>query len=177
MVQNENGVRVEDYLATLAAATGEAALAAAGFDVAHHTMAPGSGLFFEPVNDLLAQVYEILSALAELPPPDAIFEHVARTVGHAEWGKVVVTVPEGNDPWILPLRAAYELRSTVAGIEAAHGFDARARHIVTATALREAIVQVDGAIDFGVAMQLALEVTFGMAKMAPMTDAALAAAE
>lgn len=36
---------------------------------------------------------------------------------------------------------------------------------------------VDGAIDLAVGVRLGLEVAFGVAKMAPMTDAAFAAAD
>jgi hypothetical protein len=189
MVQNEQGVRVEDYLATLAAATGEGALAAAGFDVAGHDLTPGSGLFFEPVNALLtgdplvdpvpaASVYGIVAAGATSPPaPTELYEHVARSVGASEWGQVALTVAEDNRPWILPIRAAFDLRSAVAGVEAAHGLAIAQRHVLMATALRAALGQVAGAIDGAIAVRIALEVTFGMAKMAPMSDAAFAAAD
>jgi hypothetical protein len=187
LVQDEHGVRVEDYLTTLAAATGEGALAAAGFDVAGHDLTPGSGLFFEPVNMLLtgdtvddvppASVYGILQDLVATPPtPTELYELVARSVGSAEWGKVTVTVPEGNQPWVLPIRSAYELRAIIVRLEADHGLVVAERHTLAATALREAIVQVREAIDRSVAVRLALEVTFGMAKMAPMTDGAFEAA-
>ncbi len=187
LVQDEHGVRVEDYLTTLAAAAGEGALAAAGFDVARHDLTPGSGLFFEPVNMLLtgdrvddvppASVYGILHDLVPAPPtPTELYELVARSVGGAEWGQVTVTVLEANQPWVLPIRSAYELRATVVGLEAEHGLALAERHTLTATALREAILQVGEAMDRTVAVRLALEVTFGMAKMAPMTEAAFEAA-
>ena len=187
LVQNEQGVRVEDYLATLAAAAGEGALAAAGFDVAGHDLPPGSPLFFEPVNAILTgdtvadvpadSVYGILRDLTPEPPtPTELYEQVARSVGGADWGKVNATVPDDNQPWVLPLKSAYELRSVIIGLEADQGLVLAARHTLTATALREAIVQVGEAIDRSIAVRLALEVTFAMAKTAPMTDAAFAAA-
>jgi hypothetical protein len=188
MVQNDKGVRVEDYLATLAAVTGEGALAAAGFDVAGHGLTPGSGLFFEPVNARLTgdplvdpvpatSVYGIVAAGATDPPaPTELYEHVARSVGAAEWGQVSLTVTEDNRPWILPIRAAYDLRATVIGIEVAHDLAVGQRHVLTATALRAALDQVAGAIDPVIGVRIALEVTFGMAKMAPMSDAAFASA-
>jgi hypothetical protein len=186
MVQDERGVRVEDYLTSIAATVGEGALAAAGFDVTGHDLTPGSGLFYEPVNELLTgdslddvpagSVYGILASLAPapLPTPRELYEHVARSVGAADWGQVTVTVPEGNRPWVLPLRSAYDLRPVVAALEVEHALALDQRHVLTATALGSAITQVEGAIDPGVAVRLALEVTFGMAKMAPMTDAAMA---
>ena len=53
-VQADGGVRVEDYLTCLGALTGEAALAAAGFDVEGHDLTPGSPLLYEPVNQVLS---------------------------------------------------------------------------------------------------------------------------
>jgi hypothetical protein len=187
MVQDERGVRVEDYLTSIAAATGEGSLAAAGFDVTGHDLTPGSALFFEPVNELLTgdsvddvpagSVYGIFQSQAPalLPTPKELYEHVARSVGSADWGQVTVTVPDGNRPRVLPLRCAYDLRPVVAALEAEHKLALDRRHVLTATALRSAIAQVHGAIDAGIAVRLALEVTFGMAKVAPMTDAAMAA--
>lgn len=49
----DGGVRVEDYLTAQAAAVGEAALGAAGFDVVHPTLVPGSAVFFDAVNEVL----------------------------------------------------------------------------------------------------------------------------
>lgn len=184
LVQNERGVRVEDYLASLGAAAGEAALATAGFDVAGHDLPPGSPLLYEPVNQVLTgdtvddvpagSVYGILHGLADdAPTPKELYEHVVRSLGQAEWGKVTVTLTEANQPWVVPLRSAFELRATVLELEAGHALAVADRATLTATALRAAIEQVDGAIDRSVAVRLALEVTFGMAKMAPMTQAAL----
>ena len=182
LVQDDRGVRVEDYLASLAAATGEGALATAGFDVAGHDLPPGSPLFFEPVNHVLTgdvlddvppgSVYGILQALAgDAPSPKELYELVARTLGQAGWGKVVVTVAEDNQPWVVPLRSAFELRSTVIDLEARHELSVADRATLGATALRAAVEQVAGAIDRSVAVRLAMEVTFGMAKVAPMRRA------
>lgn len=185
---DQRGGRVEDYLATLAAGAGEAALAAAGFDVEGHELTPGSGLFFEPVNAVLTgdpmppdgpppgTVWAILSAAGTpLPAPESLYRHIAATVGSAEWGTVPTTVPVGNQPWVLPLRQAYELRPHVLRLERAAGAPRARRHVLVTTALAQAIEQTKGAIDLAVGTQLACEVLFGMAKMSPMTDAALAA--
>jgi hypothetical protein len=181
MVQNDHGVRVEDYLATLAAATGEAALATAGFDVAGHDLTPGSALFWEPVNRVLTgdvlddvppgSVFGIVQGAVgstPLPTPRELFEHIAGTVLSGEWGTVAVTVGDDNKPWVLPIRQAYELRATVAELAPA----VADRASLAATALGAALVQTAGAIEPAVGARLALEVTFGMAKMAPMTTAA-----
>ena len=187
LVQDERGVRVEDYLTVLAAATGEGALATAGFDVAGHDLPPGSPLFYEPVNLVLTgdvlddvpaeSVYGILDGLSErLPTSKELYELVAGSVGGAEWGHVTVTVDADHRPSTMPLRAAFELRPHVTAIEARHGLALADRATLTATALRSAIEQVGEAIDRSLAVRLALEVTFGMAKLAPMTQAAFEAA-
>jgi hypothetical protein len=184
LVRNDRGVRVEDYLTALAAATGEAALAAAGFDVAGHDLAPGSPLFYEPVNTVLsgdvledvpaASVHGILASGAEgAPTPKELYELVAGSLGQAEWGRVTTTVDADHRPWVLPLRTAYELRPTVVEIATGHNLTVADRATLTATAARAAIEQVADAIERAVALRLVLEVTFGMAKMAPMTAAAL----
>jgi hypothetical protein len=54
LVENEHGVRVEDYVCALAAATGEAAIVASGaFDIEADEMTPGSGVFGEAINQRL----------------------------------------------------------------------------------------------------------------------------
>ena len=187
LVQDERGVRVEDYLASLAAATGEAALATAGFDVVGHDLTPGAPLFYEPVNHVLTgdvledvpagSLYGILQGLVDGPPtPKELYEHVASNVGAAEWGHVTLTLGADHQPWILPLRAAFELRPTVLALESDRGLAVSDRAALAATALRAAIEQVGDAIDRSLAVRLALEVTFGMAKMTPMTQAAMDAA-
>ena len=183
LVQDERGVRVEDYLTGLAATTGESALAAAGFDVAGHDLPPGAPLYFEPVNHVLTgdvleevpveTVYGLLQGLVDdAPTPKELYEHVARHVGATEWGRVAVTVSTDHRPWVQPLQAAFELRPTVVALEGERGLPVSDRAALTTTALRAAIDQVSSAIDRSVAVRLALEVTFGMAKMAPMTEAA-----
>ena len=45
-VQDERGVRVEDYVTVLAAATGEAAIVASGvIDIEHNELTPGAAVF------------------------------------------------------------------------------------------------------------------------------------
>jgi hypothetical protein len=183
-------VRVEDYLATLASVTGEAALVAAGaFDVEASDITPGSPVFGDPINAVLSgdtsdwtavppdSVAGILvGELVPQPVPleyfgslDELYRHVAGHVGSAPWGSVRVGVPVDNQPAVLPLQVAFELRPAVDAADAEAGIPARRRHVPCAVALAEGIRQVQGAIDLHVAMTIALQVTFGMAKMAPMS--------
>ena len=191
LVHADGGVRVEDYLTALGAVTGEAALVAAGFDVVGHDLVPGAALFYEPVNQILSgdrgtvavspaeSVVGVLRGwipdlvgAADFPTPESLYRHVASTVGQAPWGQVAVTVGDDNRPCMSALRAAFELRPAVLAAEAALGTAPSERHLLAATALLEAGHQVAGAIDHAVAVRLALEVVWGMAKMAPMTPAA-----
>jgi hypothetical protein len=192
MVQTADGrVRVEDYLTALAAAAGEAALAAAGFDVENHPLTPGSALFFEPVNAVLTgdpipaggapagTVWSILLPLAAaigapLPDPESLYRHVASTIGDADWGYVATTLPAASQPTVMPLRAAYELRAGIIAAEQAAGGAVEGRHVLVTTALVQAIEQTSAAIDAPTAVRLSCEVLFGMAKTAPMTAAAFA---
>lgn len=190
------GVRVEDYLTTLAAMTGEAAILAAGFlDLEASDVPPGSPLFGDPTNHVLSGDTTDLAAapadsvigilVAELVPgtvPLALFgsiedvyRHVAASVGKAPWGAVTVSVPEANWPTVLPIQVAFELRPAVDGAVAKAGLPANLRHVPCAVGLADAIKQVQGAIDPAVAVRLAIEVTFGMAKLMPMSRKAFEA--
>lgn len=193
LVQTADGrVRVEDYLTVLAAAAGEAALAAAGFDIEGHDLTPGSGLFFDPVNAVLTgdpitrpagpgTVWSLVEPLggtlvpaAELPDPAALYRFVVEHLGQADWGRVSTTVGADHAPTVLPLQAAYDLRPGVLEVERRFGAPVQDRHIVTTAALTAALEQTRTAIDVPLALRLGVEVLFGMAKMAPMTARAMA---
>lgn len=139
-VQDERGVRVEDYLTVLAAATGEAAVVASGlFDIEDNDMAPGSGVFGDAINEVLTgdatelgqvPASSVVGVLRDhlvpgvvgadgFPPIVDLYRHVAETVGSARWGDVELTVPEDHRPTVLPLQVALELRPAVVEIEAA----------------------------------------------------------
>jgi hypothetical protein len=196
-LQDEHGVRVEDYLTVLAAVTGEAALVSTGIDIEEVEIAPGSGMFGGRVNDMLsgdsAELAEagpstVIGVLRErlvpgLVPADWIdlqrlYTFVASNVGRAPWGAVTLSVPEDNYPRVLPIRAAFEMRPVVdAACEGLPGAGdpvaAVARHVPCAAALASALEQTSGAIDLGIGVALALEVTFSMAKMMPMSRRAM----
>jgi hypothetical protein len=170
--------------------TGEAALVAAGvFDVEASDITPGSPVFGDPINAVLSGDTTDWTAV----PPDSVaailvdelvprvvpleqfgsledlYRHVAGQVGSAPWGAVSVDVPVDNQPAVLPLQVAFELRSAVDTAVAEAGIPGRLRHVPCAVALAEGIRQVQGAIDLRVAMTIALQVAFGMAKLAPMS--------
>ena len=184
------GVRVEDYLTVLGAMTGEAVILASGvIDLESSDVAPGSGLFGDEINRLLTGD----TADPELVPPDTVvgllvaelvpsvvkrtafgsieelYRRVAAGVGSVAWGTVPLEVRPENEPTVLPIQVAYDLRPAVdAGMLALRASQAP-RHVVCAVALADAIKQTRGAIDPNVAVSLALQVVFGTAKMMPMS--------
>lgn len=190
-------VRVEDYLTTLAALTGEAAFLAAGVvDIEHSDLAPGSPVFGDQANVVLsgdtldlaaAPLDSVLGILVrELVPGkvplstfgsiEVLYAHVAGSAGAAVWGSVAVSVPDANQARVLPLQVAFELRPVVDAAFARARLPANMRHVPPAVALADAIKQVQAAIDLRVGVLLALEVVFGTAKLMPMSRRAFDAA-
>ena len=191
-------VRVEDYLTVLDAVTGDAALQAAGiFDVEQTDMAPGSPVFGDPINvvlsgdaleiadapagsvvgDLVGELVPRLPSLDDFPTLRSLYEHVAKNVGAAQWGEVTTSVPADNQPRVTPLRAAFEMRPLVAEMCDRANVALPRRHGPCAVAIAIALEQTREAIDQKVAVSLALEVTFAMAKMVPMSRAAFEAGQ
>lgn len=200
---DDQRVRVEDYVAVLAAATGEAALVDSGcIDIEHTELIPGQGIFGEAINRVLSgdrteladpdpmTVIGILRGhlVPEVLPDEAfgsilrLYEHVAESVGASPWGSVVVSVPEVHRPRILPLRSAFDMRPLINEEAERLGFRsgptgegqpvAWSRHGLCAGALAAAISQTATTLDPELVTTLALDVTFGMAKMVPMSVAA-----
>jgi hypothetical protein len=192
-VQDESGrVRAEDYVAVLAALTGEAALVAAlGLDIETSSFAPGAALFGDQINAILTGDATDYSSLppdtvvgivvgqlvpgtvpvAVFPPLDELYRHVAATVGKSSWGNVTTSVRDENKPSELPLRAAFELRGSVIAAQSSAGLPRGQRHIVCALALAIGLQRVKSACDMKMAVTLAMEIVFGMAKMAPLSQA------
>lgn len=194
MTQNGR-IRVEDLISGAAAIVGEASIDAAGdFNSRSHEFVPGERVFSTKANDLISgdkdfdeapsdSVVGILRnkltncgfTKADFPILKDIFTDFAANVGKQEdWGKVPLSVPIGNHPFIMPLRAAYETRSTVDKLFAPLGDNRRQRLHAATLALAEALCNTRDVLDRRIATTLALETVNGMAKTAPMTDAAIA---
>lgn len=192
-VSDEQGVRVEDYLATLAAATGEAAFVSSEVaDIENAPIDPGRRVFGPPIDEVLtgdtldlAQVppYSVAGLLrdglvgyvvpAEVLDLERVVRFVVERAGKAPWGAVALSVPAENRPVVLPLRAAFEMRPAVVRacqLLTPEGTPLlRGRHVPCALALVSAVEQTREAIDPVVAVTIALEVTFAMAKTMPMS--------
>jgi hypothetical protein len=189
-----NRIRVEDYVTALAAITGEAAIVAAGIDIESIDMPPGAALFGDQINAvvtadtteldkvspdsivgiLVASLVPNVVALADFGSLEDLYRSVAAHVGNQEWGNVYLSVGADHAPTTPPIRLAFELRPAVEAACAEAGVAAAQRHQPCALALAGALDQVKEAIDIKVGLKLALEVVFGMAKMAPMSRRAFA---
>ena len=187
-------VRVEDFLTVLAAVAGEAALTVgiAPTDIETAELIPGSAVFGPQINDVLtgdtAEIKDVRVnclvgiLIKELVPSvvplsyfdqlERIYKLVASSAGGAAWGHPALTVADDHRPSILPIQVAFEMRGVVDQAMTMAELPPELRYVPCALALASGIRQVAAAIDLSVAVTLALEVTFGMAKMAPMSKAA-----
>lgn len=191
-------MRVEDYLAALASSTGEAALLDSRlFDVEQNDLVPGGAVFGDEVNRMLsgdvsdigdAPSWSVAGCLRDrlipdlieasaLPTLDDLYQLVAENVGSRPWGSVATTVGSDHEPRNLPLRAAFELRPVIDAVmrDLVGGQDGSppGRRIPCAVALADAIRETAGAIEVAIGARLSLEITFGMAKMVPMSRRAM----
>lgn len=187
-------VRVEELISAAACVAGERCIDAAGdFDARNHDFPPGSHVFSDSVNVLLAgdgasdvaavpaeSVAGILRdrvvgrgyQLADFPSLEDVFSGFAARIGNAtDWGRVPLSVPDEHKPLLLPIRVAYETRTAMDQLLSGER-DAKGRLRLATLALAEVLVMVAEAIDRKVALRLALETVNGMAKTAPMTDQA-----
>ena len=111
----------------------------------------------------------------DFPVLKDVFTHFAANIGNKEdWGKVPLSVPKDNHPFILPLRAAYETRSIIDKTFAPLGDNRQQRLHATTLTLAETLCKTRDVLNRKIATTLAIETVNGMAKTAPMTDAAMA---
>lgn len=112
---------------------------------------------------------------ANFPVLNDVFKYFAANIGkEADWGKVPLSVPQQHYPFLLPLRVTYETRATVDQSLAPLGGDPSQRLRATTLALAKALCETRDVLSRTIATSLAIETINGMAKTAPMTDAAMA---
>lgn len=199
-LKKDGRIRAEDLITAAASIVAELCIEAAGeIDPRKHQFVPGSRVFSDRVNELFcgkSAEQTIVTAPAEsivgllrdnvvpagynesdFPSLKAVFEHFAANIGNkADWGTVPLSVPEENKPFVLPLRLAYETRSTVD--KAFRGLNNPQQKLRAAVlTLAKVLVAVQNVINRKIALLLAFEIVSGMAKTAPMTDEAMAAAK
>jgi hypothetical protein len=196
-----NRIRAEDAICAAATIVGERCIDVAGdYPLREHDLTPGSRIFSDRVNELLCGD-QADTAIANLPPqsvygviraslsndsyPDdkyptltSVFGGYAAGVGKAEdWGKVPVTVLPHNHPSIVPLQFGFETRDKVDAILHSIASDKPRCLVIASNALAALLNRMIGTIAPDVALRLAFEITNGMAKTAPMTKKAFAAAQ
>ena len=188
-------IRVEELVSAAAAIVGEAAVAKAGdFDPRRHDFPPGSRVFSTKINTLICDDKSLQEAPAtsivgdlrdrlggcgfaqsDLPNLEDVFKHFAANIGRKEdWGRVPLSIGQDHYPFAQPLRIAYESRGIVDNSLAALGNDPANRLRAATAVLALALCETRDALDRKIATTLAIETINGMAKTAPMTDAAMA---
>ena len=187
-------IRGEDVITGLATVAAERCMLAAGdFNFLEHEFVPGSAVFSTNVNELICgdkdwkeappmSVVGILYArlkrcgytTSDFPRQEDVFGLFAAHAGEAElWGKVPLSIPADHHPSFLPLRFAYATRSKVS--ECLLPLESSDQALkASVLALAEALCKVGEILDRRIALTLALETVNGMAKTAPITNAALA---
>jgi hypothetical protein len=189
-------IRVEDLISASASVVGEAAIANAGdLDPRQHTHVPGTRVFSTNVNRLIcddksfddAPPESIVGTLrekllacgftgADFPILNDVFKHFAANIGKNEdWGKVPLSIPKQHQPFLLPIRVAYETRAAVDQSLKPLGGNHSQRLRAATLALAKAICETRDVLSRTIATTLAIETVNGMSKTAPMTDAAIAA--
>lgn len=201
LTDRSNRIRAEDAICAAAAIVGERCIDVAGdYPLRDHDIPPGKRVFSDRANELLCgdnpdvgldalpseSIYGILEAGLDastytperFPTLVSVFSGFAAGIGKTEdWGKVPVTVLRRNHPTIVPLQFAFETRDKIGVVLRPTAADKMRRLAIATKALAALLNQMVGAIESDVALRLAFEITNGMAKTAPMTTKALAAAQ
>ena len=193
VLSRDGRIRAEDLIVAAASVTAELCISGAGeFDPRRHDFVPGSRVFSDKVNELISGNSteietapshsvvgilrnELLSsgyASSDFGSLREIYSSfAANPLKPDEWVKIHWSVPEGNRPYILPLRVAYEARPTVDSVF--RGLNPSQRLRSSVMTLVKVLVAVRDVIDKRIALLLALETINGMAKTAPMPDNAI----
>jgi hypothetical protein len=91
----------------------------------------------------------------------------------SDWGKVPLSVPKDNQPFVLPLQVGYNSRAFVDNLFASISQDKLRCLRISAEALGDILNLTAKVFDPAVALRLAVEIINGMSKTAPMTKEAL----
>jgi hypothetical protein len=188
-------IRVEELISAAAAIVGEAAITKAGeFNPRQHDFPPGGRVFSPRINALICDDKTLQEAPADtivgdlrdrltscgftqtdFPKLEDVFKHFAANIGKKEdWGRVPLSVAQEHHPFAQPLRVAYESRAIVDNSLKPLGDDAAIRLRAATAGLARALCETRDVLARSVATTLAIETINGMAKTAPMTDAAMA---
>ena len=193
----KNGrIHVEDLISAAAAIVGEVSIEVAGdFNPRQHNYQPGQRVLSAKANELFSGDKDLIDAPADsivgifrerllacgftqddFPPSlKEIFTYFVANIGKAEdWGKVPLSVPKDNYPFMMPLQVAYESRAAVDKFFAPLGGDKKMKLRAATLTLSKTLCETRDVLARKIAITLALETVNGMSKTAPMTDAAMA---
>jgi hypothetical protein len=199
LTDKDGRIRAEDAISAAATVVAERCIDAAGnFDLRNHNFHPGSRVFSETANALFSGDTDNLDAVpatsiigmlrskldAEtytketFPPLSSVFKGFAAQAGDSKaWGKVPLSVPEENQPFMLPLKVGYETRARVDEILKPIRSNKPLCLQVATEALAAILNMISNVMNPSVALTIALETINGMMKTAPMTAKALAEGE
>jgi hypothetical protein len=199
LTDKDGRIRAEDAISGAATIVAERCIDAAGnFDLRNHNYHPGSRVFSETANTLFsgdtdnlddAPSNSIVGMLRSKLDPQAytkesfpalssVFKGFASRAGDPkDWGKVPLSVPEENQPFMLPLKVGYETRARVDEILKPIRSNKPLCLQVATEALAAILNMVSNVMNPGIALTLAIETVNGMIKTAPMTAKALAEGE
>ncbi|MFY0631563.1 MAG: hypothetical protein JXR05_14390 [Flavobacteriaceae bacterium] len=189
-VQSEKGVRVEDALCLISTIVAERCIKLANnFSIYEHDFEPGSAVFSDQVNEILAgpiftenwedlpneSVFgkirvrlEAKFQIKDFPSLKSVFENYPKNIGEPEWGNLDLSIPEEHRPFLLPLRAGYESRKYFdknIHIES----DEKSLQIAI-YALTNILTQTKQALTPLISLTMVFELINGMSKTATMTD-------
>jgi hypothetical protein len=193
-IQTEKGVRVEDAICLISTIVAERCIEFTNeFSINEHDFEPGSGVFSEKINELLAGqiavekwnelpkecVFARIKSKVDshfenssFPSITEIFENYAKNVGKAEWGNLSLSIPEDNKPFLLPLRVGYETRKF---IDKNINLENNEKTLqIAINAIGKILIETKMALDSSVALAMTFEIINGMSKTATMTDKKMA---
>jgi len=189
-IQTEKGVRVEDALCVMATIVAERCIKIANdFSIDEHNFEPGSAIFSEKINEILvgpiavknwndlpddcvfARIKRKLNSHfneSTFPLLSEIFKNYSKNVGEAQWGNLILSVPDDNKPSLLPIQVGYESRKYVEENINLENDEKTLR--IAINAICRVLIEAKMALDSSIALKLTFETINGMSKTAPMTD-------
>jgi hypothetical protein len=196
LTDKDGRIRAEDAISAAATIVAERCIDAAGnFDLRNHNFHPGSRVFSETANALFSgdkdkldevpasSIIGILRSKLDagtyttetFPSLSSVFKGFAsRTGDPKDWGRVPLSVPEENRPFMLPIKVGYETRSTIDEILKPIRSNKTLCLQIATEALAAILNMISNVMNPGIALTLAIETINGMMKTAPMTAKALA---
>jgi hypothetical protein len=191
LTEKSNRIHAEDAISLAATVVAERCIDLDGkFPLRDHDLIPGSRVFSTDMNVILFSdkavedlaeyaADSVLGILrdslippyqkADFPPVKGVLEYYAANIGKPEdWGKVPLSIPKENFPFIPPLQMGYAIRTKVDSLLISIE-DKKEKVKIATLALADILKKIHGVLKPSIALSLALETINGMSKTAPMT--------